>query len=170
MPRGETELSSVTPDFNLLRQAGVCAVASEFPMTGDGLAQVSTTEGVHMYALSGAPGINPDRDPVWHPLVLGMKPVTTTKCIDAGQSGSLEIRVTQSWAPGWQARVDDVPVQIRSIEEGAMFAISLPTAGCHSLSLAYRPSADLAGLAISASAVLGLAGAWLVSWRRQANA
>jgi hypothetical protein len=166
MPPGETELASATPDIDLLRRAGVCAVISEYPVMSAGLNLVSSEGDISIYEVVPLPGTSPERDPVWHPIVFGWGQVTTTRCIDDAQ----EVLVSQSWAPGWQAWVDGHPAVIRRVDGGAMFSIPVSGQGCHTLAVAYRPIPDLIGLAISTVTVLSLGGAWAISRRRRTNA
>jgi membrane protein YfhO len=73
-----------------------------------------------------------------------------------------EILVSESWMPGWRARVDGRPVEVRK-HANALLGIPVP-AGDHEVRVWYRPRAVVAGLWISALA-LG-AGFLLLVWVR----
>jgi hypothetical protein len=69
-----------------------------------------------------------------------------------------------SHAPGWRARVDgrDVPV----LRANLAFRAVAVSAGTHRIDYVYRPGWMLAGLGVSAAAVLAGAAAGTMAWRR----
>ncbi len=71
------------------------------------------------------------------------------------------LEVAESWAPGWRAWVDGTPRPVEAAA-GALLGVRLG-GGAGRLELRYRPPGLVAGAAVSAAALLGLAG---VGWRR----
>jgi hypothetical protein len=106
---------------------------------------------------------NPGARPV--AFLLDGGPATTTRStnrlrVECRSSQGTRLVVSESWMPGWSARVNDRPVQVRPFEE-ALLQIDVP-AGESVVELRYRPVTFSWGLAISILAVLGLIGASVV--------
>ena len=64
--------------------------------------------------------------------------------------------VTRSWDAGWEARLDGAKIPLRRCDL-ALMALTVP-AGEHRLTLAYRPAAWRAGVAVSGVSLLVLVG------------
>jgi len=78
--------------------------------------------------------------------------------------------ISESWMPGWRARVGFQPAVVRPFE-GALLSIDLP-AGEHEVVLAYEPSPHRIGRWISVIAAVAVLTTLLVSclrWRRAAQ-
>jgi uncharacterized membrane protein YfhO len=82
---------------------------------------------------------------------------------DADSPQVLRLRLTD--VPGWHASIDGRPVPLKSFA-GLMLQLEVP-AGRHTVELHYLPATFTTGLVLAAGAVVGLAGAFSVSWYRR---
>jgi hypothetical protein len=87
--------------------------------------------------------------------------------IQTATSSPAILVVTRSWDAGWEARIDGARVPLRR-SDLAFMAVVVPS-GEHRLSLAYRPAAFRAGVAVSGVSALVLAGL-LLAGRREDGA
>ena len=77
--------------------------------------------------------------------------------------------LTDTYAPGWQARVDDVVTPIM-VANHAFRAVVVP-AGAHVVEFSYRPLALRLGIGLSVSTVAMMLGAGAVTcWARRKEA
>jgi len=88
----------------------------------------------------------------WSPGAVALRATTRSPAL---------LLVRQSWAPGWDARVDGAPVETYRAA-GPWFVVPVP-AGAHAVTLRYRTPGFGAGCAFAA-AWLALAGAWRVRY------
>jgi uncharacterized membrane protein YfhO len=82
--------------------------------------------------------------------------------IEAETAGEVLLVLTDTYYPGWEARVDSVPVEIFRAN-GLHRAVRVP-AGRHSVVFEYRPASLRWGLALSVGSGLVLG---LLAWRRR---
>lgn len=160
MPPGETDLSHVQPRLDLLRLAGICNVVSSFPLKTAGLESVSQEGSVTIYRVTA--GVDP-KSTIWKPLVFGFQRASTQICFADGDTGSHNVIVPQSWAPGWRAWVDDQPIAPERYQDDAMLLIPVGKVGCHQVALAYQPAADLAGILVAGLTAFALVAGWIVA-------
>lgn len=99
-------------------------------------------------------------------------PVVTSSISDnsvhADVTGAAEslLVVSENLASGWTAEVDGKPAPLVAVD-GALMGVFVP-AGHHRVRLAYRPKTFLAGSAVTAVALMGLAVAVVLpAWRRR---
>ncbi len=81
---------------------------------------------------------------------------------DADSPQVLRLRLTD--VPGWHASIDGRPVPLQRFA-GLMLQLEVP-AGRHTIELYYWPATFTIGLVLAGCAVLGLAGAFAVTWNR----
>jgi hypothetical protein len=81
---------------------------------------------------------------------------------DADSPQVLRLRLTG--VPGWHASIDGRPVPLEHFA-GLMLQVEVP-AGHHTIELYYWPATFTIGLVLAGCAVLGLAGAFAVTWNR----
>ena len=72
--------------------------------------------------------------------------------------------LSEAYYPGWQARLDGVPVPIHRADY-MLRGIELP-AGEHQLEMVYNPPSFWVGLAVSAATLIAVAAVWLREWWR----
>lgn len=136
-------------------------VVAEEPFPEAGLVEIARRDGQILYRRPGA------RPYAWR----GTESVSAERGIDcirirvpAGSSGTLVI--SESWMPGWNARVDGRPAPVQAYE-GALLSLELPE-GARDVELRYRPSSFVLGAVLSAAmlavTVLLLAGLY---WTRR---
>jgi hypothetical protein len=73
--------------------------------------------------------------------------------------------LTDTWYPGWKAEVDGEEVPIERVDY-VLRGVSVP-AGRHRVEFTYRPASVRAGFAVSGAALLTIAAAALLGWRRR---
>jgi hypothetical protein len=73
--------------------------------------------------------------------------------------------LTDSWYPGWKATVDGDEVPIHRVDY-VQRGVSVP-AGTHRVEFSYEPASVRAGFAVSGLALLTIAAATLLGWRRR---
>jgi hypothetical protein len=73
---------------------------------------------------------------------------------EAGAAGILTL--TDSYAPGWTATVNDVPAHIYRVN-GVFRGVKLPSAGTHVVEFVYRPPTWALSTALAVSAFIALA-------------
>jgi hypothetical protein len=74
--------------------------------------------------------------------------------------------LTDSWAPGWKAKVDGRDADVQRVDY-LIRGVAVP-AGEHTVEFSYEPATWTWGWAISLITLLGLIAAVLVGWRRRA--
>ncbi len=99
------------------------------------------------------------------PLALQVRPSEVTIDVALAEPGYLCL--SQTFYPGWEARVDGEPVPL--VRGDFLLTVVPLSAGEHQVVLRYRPLSFWAGAVVSTGAWLALAGAWgLRLWRRVA--
>ena len=103
------------------------------------------------------------------PAVAVDRPDPETVVIDSVASGPAELVVLQAYAPGWRATVDGSDAEVQPAD--VLFQGVVVPAGRHHVVLRYRPTAVVAGLALSAlglvvTACLLVAGRFRILRRR----
>jgi Bacterial membrane protein YfhO len=81
---------------------------------------------------------------------------------DAVSPQVLRLRLTD--VPGWKATIDGRPVPLQHFA-GVMLQLKVP-AGRHTIELNYWPATFTIGLVLAGCAVVGLAGAFALTWQR----
>ena len=81
---------------------------------------------------------------------------------DATSPQVLRLRLTD--VPGWRASIDGRTVPLQDFA-GVMLQLNVP-AGRHTVELNYWPASFTIGLVLAGCAVLGLVGAFALSWNR----
>ena len=74
--------------------------------------------------------------------------------------------LTDSWAPGWKAKVDGEDADVQRVDY-LIRGVAVP-AGEHTVEFRYEPAVWTWGWIISLVTLLALAAAALVGWRRRA--
>ena len=67
--------------------------------------------------------------------------------------------VSESWMPGWRARIDGRPATVTPYK-GALLSVGLP-AGRHEVLLTYEPTPCRVGRWVSGLALLGILASWV---------
>ncbi len=161
-------LRDAQPDTSLLTALGVNWVISRFPIHSDGLTFHSQVGDYYLYETQGGPPLFIPPDQVDAPLAAGNQRVhnacggSPNQLLDASfdtlpYAGPVVLVIPQSWAPGWRAWVDGVPVPVQRVG-GVLVGVELPSPGVHTVRIAYRPLADFVGMSVTGAALLFLLG------------
>ena len=142
-------LSVSRPDAERLAALGTATVAARFPLDVEGLSFAGRTGDFYLYSVAGSdPVVECHRPP--NRLFDGQVEVPP------GEAPMVFV-LPQSWAPGWQARVDGQRVPVQRID-GALIGVPIDSPGAHAVEVVYRPLPDLIGAAVSGVTALALAG------------
>ncbi|MBI3244781.1 MAG: YfhO family protein [Chloroflexi bacterium] len=86
--------------------------------------------------------------------------------IKAGANESTQLIVSDSWAPGWRATVDGIPVKVERVEE-ALIGVKIES-GDHTICLIYDPLRWRMGWKISLITLIAWSVWWMiVIWRKR---
>ena len=90
------------------------------------------------------------------------EPLVVEAALRRRQPTGLRLRLTD--VPGWNATIDGRPVPLQNFA-GVMLQLKVP-AGRHTIELNYWPATFTIGLVLAGCAVVGLAGAFALTWQR----
>jgi hypothetical protein len=122
-------------------------------LVGDARLDLRRTVVLEGTSVEPARGGSPDADAALVSYAPGLVAVRAT-CADA-----CWVVLTETFAPGWRARVDGAAVSVLRADR-ALVAVAVP-AGTHDVELAYRPASVLIGAPVSVLVLVALAAAAL---------
>jgi len=115
--------------------------------------------------VEGSPAMAETRADDWTPVgVISYRPDRVELRTIA--SGPAYLVAAESWAPGWEARIDGRPAPIYPTNL-AFQGLPVPP-GAHTITLEYVPTASYAAAVVSAVAWIALAASFWISRRRRA--
>jgi hypothetical protein len=172
-------LRGVQPDADRLAALGVRWVVARFPLDSPGLSRSAEAGGATVYETAGSTplfispeqinaALQPDSRRVHNACDRPPNRLLSAAFDTLPVEEPAVLVLPQSWAPGWQARVDGQRVPVLRVA-GALVGVEIPTLGSHTVEIVYRPAADLAGAGISGIAAVGLAAGAVIRTRRGAN-
>ena len=87
--------------------------------------------------------------------------------VDVDSARPALLVLTDSWFPGWKAKVDGREVPIHRVDY-VVRGVSVP-AGAHRVEFSYEPASVRAGFAVSGLALIAVVAAALLGWRRRSG-